>query len=1071
MKDKIKRIICKEVSSIFANEPIKIDDIIDCFINTVLYSLEDASAKLDGIETRFFTSIIDLFGPDKEKRNSAFAEFVKFEPYFRKLLYLTNKSALSTIEAGKKGLSPLIKQLKLNPENKDIFSKTPESLYGENHYIEHLCRAYHLRNKESHHCEDFNMVELAHNIQSVLVVYLYSTIVNYKQLIKRIDIIGLNSYLEDEIDLFKQLQKTHIDINGVETFKEIDLFANEIIDIDESLENQLPRRGTIDSLRNVIPEKQMIILGEVGMGKSTTIQYLHYRDAEACLADNSKAIPVYIELKNLIRDINLLDKIITKLGFKQELTIEFLKKGRFIIFLDGLNEIGKDIKTDIFKQIDSLTTDYPLNKIILTSRPLSYQREFDNLTIKRQIPVFLLQTMQDSQIEEFLDKNGKDVKELILKEINGNPKLKEMIVTPLILSMLINVVRKTQKIPSNKVLIVKSFMLNILNREKRVEEIDVELYHILLCNLAFKSRQLSGANSGMSQNLYVIPLLKELTDTLGVQSLNIWDFLKKTRDLHILTKEKEQYSFTHELYQEYYAAEYLFDKYSIINSNNIAEFIKDPNWEEVIKLYSGLFDKAIHRITFIKAIVNEDPFLAAKCEKLSFESNVELAEHIINVSKHYVNADSNPLLKINSVLALIEYNQYEFIIEFIKNQKGPNIPMIKNIVYSVLSGNIDNVEIWTIIKVFVEANSEFYISDINRFISESKTKIHYNNQIVNEIVEIIIKDELKFHQVVAFLKLIEEHISCSPSEMHKLYVIKSIPLVYRIDNILYFIELFKLDIKVNDIIKKIIDNDEITSLYMLLSLIKNLNKNEQTELVTALFQTNKNPRVAAALILMHKYKLNKEFNLYLYHNQMIKKVYYECTRRIENKTLELDKYNQTIMIIGQKIDFEKHRRNLQIHMGKIIKFKVYTELPYHYLLNVNDMQNTKILLPKAEAEVDKLQKKNNQGTIIYIDKKRNRAYVSMKQQVKSPSEVNFNKDYQYIIRQDDFFDCKIGLLDGKYKVNPIKLGKKLIKVKISQNPEQIQIEKKYQALVKRVTDYDIIEVELIESSNTLNESI
>jgi len=1063
MKDKIKKIISKEVSSIFINEPIKIDDIIDCFINTVLYSLKDASAKLDGIETRFFTSIIDLFGSDNEKRNSAFAEFVKFEPYFRKLLYLTNRSALSTIEAGKKGLSPLIKQLNLNPENKDIFSQTPESFLGDKYYVEHLCRAYHLRNKESHHCEDFNMVELAHNIQSVLVVYLHSTLINYKQLVKIIDAIGLNSYLKNEIDLFKQLQKTHVDINGVETFEEIDLFANEIIDTAESLDSQLPRRGTIDTLRNLISEKQMIILGEVGMGKSTTLQYLHYRDAETCLADNSKPIPVYIELKNLIRDTNLLDKIIAKLGFEQLLTIDLLKKGKFIIFLDGLNEIGKDIKMDIFKQIDSLITDYPLNKIILTSRPLSYQREFDNVTIKRQIPVFLLQTMQDSQIEEFLDKNGEDVKELILNEININTKLKEMIVTPLILSMLINVVRKTRKIPSNKVLIVKSFMLDILNREKRVEEIDVELYHILLCNLAFKSRELSGANSGMNQNLYVIPLLKELANGLGFQTLNIWDFLKKMRDLHILTKEKEQYSFTHELYQEYYSSEYLFNKYASTSSSNIAEFIKDTNWEEVIKLYSGLFDNAIDRITFIKDIVNEDPFLAAKCEKLSFESNLELVEHIINVSKHYVSVFSNPLLKINSVQALIEYNQYEFIVEFIKNQKGPNIPMIKNIVYSVLSGNIENVEIWTIIKVFVEANSEFYISDINRFLSENKEKIHYNNEIVNEIVEIIIKDELKFHQVVAFLKLIEEHIKYSITESHKLYVINSIPSVYKIDNVLYFIELFKLDIKINDIIKKIIDNDETTSLYMLLSLIKKLDKNKQTELITNLFQTNKNSRVATALILMHKHKLNSKFKLFFYHNEMIKKVYNECTWRIDNKTLELDEYNQTIMIIGQKIDFEIHRRNLQIHLGKIIKFKVYTELPYHYLLNVNDMQNTKILLPKAETVVDKLQKKNNQGRIIHIDKNRNRAYVSMKQLVGSVSNINFNEDYQYIIRQDEFFDCKIGLLDGKYKVNPIRLGKKLIKVKIAQKLEQIQLEKKYQALVKKVTNYDIVEVELIES--------
>jgi len=49
--------------------------------------------------------------------------------------------------------------------------------------------------------------------------------------------------------------------------------------------------------------------------------------------------------------------------------------------------------------------------------------------------------------------------------------------------------------------------------------------------------------------------LTERKNQLGL-NINLLDFLKKAIDLNILVNDENQYSFTHELYQEYYAAEF-----------------------------------------------------------------------------------------------------------------------------------------------------------------------------------------------------------------------------------------------------------------------------------------------------------------------------------------------------------------------------------------------------------------------------------------------------------------------------------------------------------------------------------
>ncbi len=374
---------------------------------------------------------------------------------------------------------------------------------------------------------------------------------------------------EKQSQLFKVWQSRFVHIEGKEEFAEVELYARELLEptdkeddindheLDENEVIEIAREGKIDDLRKVVKERQMVILGDVGMGKSTTLQYLYFKDAQYALQNKNAQIPIYFELKNLTDKDDLLQKIIDKIGKDEDFTLNMMKEGRFNIFLDGLNEIEKNIKAKVFTHIKNLLADYSNNFYLIASRPQGYKREFDELLQNRRVPVFVLQKMQDSQISEFLDKNGKNVKAYIQTEINANERLKKIVQTPLMLIMLIAVVQKLGKIPNEKGKIIRAFIFSLYEREqKQIIDFDKDVFDLLLCYLGYHTRDLTGSNSGLDRDEYILPMLEERKNQLGIP-VNLIDFLRKAIDLNLLVNEDNQFSFTHELYQEYYAAEYL----------------------------------------------------------------------------------------------------------------------------------------------------------------------------------------------------------------------------------------------------------------------------------------------------------------------------------------------------------------------------------------------------------------------------------------------------------------------------------------------------------------------------------
>lgn len=564
----LKKEIKRETQRVFqSNSSIDLDETIDLFKRVLEFPLNNSDIKVDGLDLRVSNAMdrILLEGLNKADNMAYFPDFAKVEPFLRKILFITDPSRYITIASSnpKPGFNKFINELNINPNNIDFHKKKIEDLKGSPNYGEYLYRTYHLRNIESHACEHWSRVEIWENIESILIVYLYATHVNAAKLRPILDSIirekesDFTEYLIRVKDEFKFKISRFVDIKGEEDLKLSDAYAIENIGEIDDEESQIERKGTIDDLRkNQIPEKRMMIWGDAGMGKSTTLEYLAFIDADANIKMPlaNLPIPVYIPL-GLLTDKNVTIKqaIFNKIGVDNNQGEKMLRSGKLNIFLDAINEIPKDdnyqLKTMRIKEVQNILNEYKNCFIIISNRP-------QDINEIKGIPVFHLQKMDDTQIEKFLDRNtdgNEMIKKKILDEINNDKRLKRIIKTPLMLSRIIEIIKSEGDIPKSEGEIIDRFIYTLYKREKEEKKdayFDIKKIHFLLRYLGYETLEKKETNSGMSDD-EILNFMVECKKKYGFD-IDIIYVLDISTQLGILEKRDSMYTFAHQAYQDYF---------------------------------------------------------------------------------------------------------------------------------------------------------------------------------------------------------------------------------------------------------------------------------------------------------------------------------------------------------------------------------------------------------------------------------------------------------------------------------------------------------------------------------------
>jgi hypothetical protein len=409
------------------------------------------------------------------------------------------------------------------------------------------------------------------DIQDCLMVYLYITHQYLEPLqthLENSQEYDFSSYAEDLKAKFREKITRFVHIKGKEDFHLSNTYVieqREDLELnDDDLEYTKERRGTIQQIRKEqVPEKRMMLWGDAGMGKTTTLEYLAYQDAEAYLQNNTENIPVYLALGLLTdKNISIKQSIFNRLQIDSPVGEILLKQGKINLFLDAVNEIPQDdnnqLRTFRQREIDNLLKDYPKAFIIITNRP-------QDTNIFNRVPVFILQKMDNTQIAQFLERNAlnKQVKSKIEIAIQDDQRLKDIIKTPFMLSRLIEVVERKGEVPTNKGDIIHEFIHGLYVREqidKKDANFNQKIIHRLLRYLGFESLEQKGTNAGLTED-EVLNIFAKRKAELGVQIDTVY-VLEISTQLGILAKQENLYVFSHQEYQDYYAFE---EENSILN--------------------------------------------------------------------------------------------------------------------------------------------------------------------------------------------------------------------------------------------------------------------------------------------------------------------------------------------------------------------------------------------------------------------------------------------------------------------------------------------------------------------------
>jgi predicted NACHT family NTPase len=218
--------------------------------------------------------------------------------------------------------------------------------------------------------------------------------------------------------------------------------------------HELPRKRKSLTLTEFDDElfaesNKILITDTAGMGKSTLSKKLLISAIE-----KNKGVPVLIELRRLSKEKDIIDEILEQLNpinekVNRQFILDLIKRGDFIFFFDGFDEISLSDRSNVTKQIQTFITKSRKNKFVLTSRPedaLSSFGDFLKYQIKPLIPEEAYSLIKKYDAEG----NIGDLLISKIKEPETFESIEEYLTTPLLVSLLFTAFEHKQRIPFKK---------------------------------------------------------------------------------------------------------------------------------------------------------------------------------------------------------------------------------------------------------------------------------------------------------------------------------------------------------------------------------------------------------------------------------------------------------------------------------------------------------------------------------------------------------------------------------------------------------------------------------------------
>jgi hypothetical protein len=427
-----------------------------------------------------------------------------------------------------------------------------------------------------------------------------------------------------------------------------------------------------------------------------------------------------------------------------------------------------------------------------------------------------------------------------------------------------------------------------------------------------------------------------------------------------------------------------------MNKILLDKYTSDPAWAETIKLYSGLFDSQDKREEFILNLAESDVLLASECITNSKDEENILTNYIELKCNYILSSNNEPETFSNALKALANINKHNVIKDLIQTIK-PNKIQFLGQVMSILPSNKSSLELLTLILLTnPKSYIKIYLNILERL---SRDLIYLDTEKIQVIFNLLLTDNtIKAKYALQFYRLYINSINPNTyieEAKEKIYYLNEI------DEIDEWINLLKIEIKLKDLIIKLIDkHGSLKGYFTALKLMERLNEKETLFILSKMFENNE---VKIQIILYIYLSINFKYKLDFKNYRDFK------TRINQNSLKEYHEFRKVFSKIGVSVEANEFINNLKV--GQVLKLRYVSERNNYHLLQINKLIN--FLLPFEEIKIPKTFNKYEtiEAKIIFICYNKNEVYVSTRQL--ELNNISFNQNYLKLINIDDIVKCNI----------------------------------------------------------------
>ncbi|MDJ0598308.1 MAG: NACHT domain-containing protein [Crocosphaera sp.] len=412
----------------------------------------------------------------------------------------------------------------------------------------------------------------------------------------------------------------------------------------------------------------LTVLGAPGSGKSTLLRKVGLDSIKGNL--EHPCIPIFVELKqfNNLQDIDLLatiKEIFKNCNFPHvdKFINQGLQQGKFLLLLDGLDEVSNKNVEKVVKEARNLITNNDKNRFIISCRTAAYKQQF------KQFNDVIIAEFDDTQIQDFINNwfnsetnQRAETAKKCLQALADNIGAKELAKTPLLLTFICLVYDKSQTLPKNRSELYKralEILLEEWSAEKKLErdpiykDFTTKLEVMLLSEIAYEGfikDQLFFKTEELVNKIKLF-LSRNLNAPKDLDGESVLNAIAIQQGI-LVERLDNIYSFSHLTLQEYLTAKYIVDNHLIKKTVN--DYITDKRWKEIFILIAGLMEGNTgatqlllymenQAISYLKSLSNNHRFLqlldwAETKTKTSPAKLTPVAKRVVAITNAYANA-------------------------------------------------------------------------------------------------------------------------------------------------------------------------------------------------------------------------------------------------------------------------------------------------------------------------------------------------------------------------------------------------------------------------------------------------